>query len=284
MPLSLHSHSKRIECGFHLSRVSHYLFIYRIGWITMGKWIDERAWTVAMYICYILSFIILSVAGYNYILSVIGDTTSFMKVILFVCVCLFVAMVVALVFAAFITPFSELLKRFLDFLFFRKTNMIIPQDSEDIEEIADNDDADMETNSDADNSNGNTEGSNVSDSVNPQREALKKEFIEKYVKGECQSLPIYEVFESLFNQHQSGAFAARALQYALNDPNWLKDYPGYEDAKRLFPQPGAINGTKSNYSNSNNNRNYSNKTIEATKSLLKDKLKELTATLEKQES
>ena len=250
----------------------------------MSKWINERAWTVSMYICYILSFIILSVAGYNYILSVIGDTTSFMKVILFVCVCLFVAMVVALVFAAFITPFSELLKRFLDFLFFRKTNMIIPQDSEDIEEIADNDDADMQTNSDADNSNGNTEGSNVSDSVNPQREALKKEFIEKYVKGECQSLPIYEVFESLFNQHQSGAFAARALQYALNDPNWLKDYPGYEDAKRLFPQPGAINGTKSNYSNSNNNRNYSNKTIEATKSLLKDKLKELTATLEKQES
>ena len=120
--------------------------------------------------------------------------------------------------------------------------------------------------------------------VSTPREALKKEFIENYVKGECQSLPIYEVFESLFNQQQSGAFAARALQYALNDPNWLKDYPGYEDAKRLFPQPGAINGTKSNYSNSNNKRNYSNKTIEATKSLLKDKLKELTLTLEKQES
>lgn len=250
----------------------------------MSKWINERAWTVSMYICYILSFIILSVAGYNCTLRIVGDTTTFMKVILFVCVCLFIAMVVAFVFAAFITPFSELLKRLLDFLFFRKANMIIPLDSEDIEEVTDNADADMETNSDVDNSNGNTEGSNVADGVNPQREALKKEFIENYVKGECQSLPIYEVFESLFNQQQSGAFAARALQYALNDPNWLKDYPGYEDAKRLFPQPGAINGTKSNYSNSNNNRNYSNKTIEATKSLLKDKLKELTLTLEKQES
>ena len=250
----------------------------------MSKWINERAWTVSMYICYILSFIILSVAGYNCTLRIVGDTTTFMKVILFVCVCLFVAMVVALVFAAFITPFSELLKRLLEFLFFRKAKTVIPQDSEDIEEVVDNADADIESNSDADNSNENTEGSNAADGANPQREALKKEFIEKYVKGECQSLPIYEVFESLFYQHQSGAFAARALQYALNDPNWLKDYPGYEDAKRLFPQPGAINGTKSNYSNSNNNRNYSHKTIEATKSLLKDKLKELTAALEKQEA
>lgn len=249
----------------------------------MSKWINERAWTVSMYICYILSFIILSVAGYNCTLKIVGDTTTFMKVILFVCVCLFVAMVVALVFAAFITPFSELLKRLLDFLFFRKTNMIIPQDSEDIEEIADNADADMEINSNADNSDENTEGSsNIADNVNPQREALRKEFIENYVKSDCRELPIYEVFESLFNQQRSGAFAARAFQYALDDPNWLKDYPGYEDAKRLFPQPGAINGAKSNYSNSNNNRNYSQKTIDATKSLLKDKLQELTAALEKQ--
>ena len=60
----------------------------------MSKWINERAWTVSMYICYILSFIILSVAGYNCTLRVVGDTTIFMKVILFVCVCLFVAMVV----------------------------------------------------------------------------------------------------------------------------------------------------------------------------------------------
>lgn len=250
----------------------------------MNKWINERAWTVSMYICYILSFIILSVAGYNCTLRIVGDTTTFMKVILFVCVCLFVAMVVALVFAAFITPFSELLKRLLDFLFFRKANTVIPQDIDDTKEVSDSEDIANDSNSDVDNSDENTEGSNVADSINPQREALKKEFIEKYVKGECQSLPIYEVFESLFYQHQSGAFAARALQYALNDPNWLKDYPGYEDAKRLFPQPGAINGTKSNYSNSNNNRNYSHKTIEATKSLLKDKLKELTAALEKQEA
>ena len=250
----------------------------------MGKWIDERAWMVSVYICYILGFIILCVAGYNYILSVIGDTTTFMKAILFVCVCLFVAMVVALVFAAFITPFSELLKRLLDFLFFRKTNTVIPQDSEYMEKDSDKADANIESNLDAGNYDEHKKRGNISDNVIPQRETLKKEFMEKYVKSDCQELPIYDVFESLFNQQQSGAFAARAFQYALNDPNWLKDYPGYEDAKRLFPQPDAIKGTKSNYSNSNNNRNYSNKTIEATKSLLKDKLKELTATLEKQEA
>ena len=250
----------------------------------MGKWIDERAWMVSVYICYILGFIILSVAGYNYILSVIGDTTTFMKAILFVCVCLFVAMVVALVFAAFITPFSELLKRLLDFLFFRKTNTVIPQDSEYMEKDSDKADANIESNLDAGNYDEHKKRGNISDNVIPQRETLKKEFMEKYVKSDCQELPIYDVFESLFNQQQSGAFAARAFQYALNDPNWLKDYPGYEDAKRLFPQPAAIKGTKSNYSNSNNNRNYSNKTIEATKSLLKDKLKELTVTIGKQEA
>lgn len=149
----------------------------------MSKWINERAWTVSMYICYILSFIILSVAGYNCTLRIVGDTTTFMKVILFVCVCLFIAMVVAFVFAAFITPFSELLKRLLDFLFFRKANMIIPLDSEDIEEVTDNADADMETNSDVDNSNGNTEGSNVADGVNPQRGSEKGVYRELCERG-----------------------------------------------------------------------------------------------------
>ena len=251
----------------------------------MSKWIDERAWMVSVYTCYILGFIILSVAGYNYILRVIGDTTIFMKVILFVCVCLFVAMVVALVFAAFITPFSELLKRLLDFLFFRKTNMIIPQDSEDIEEIADNDDADMETNSDANNSDENTEESNILDNDNPQREVLKKEFMEQFVRHDCQKLPIYEVFESLFGQHKSGAFAARAFKCAMSEPiKWLKSFPGYEDAKRLFPLPDAIKGNKSNYSNANNKRIYTEDTIKETVSVLRDKLEELTVTLGKQES
>ena len=32
----------------------------------MSKWINDRAWTVSMYICYALCFIILCVAGYNF--------------------------------------------------------------------------------------------------------------------------------------------------------------------------------------------------------------------------
>ena len=249
----------------------------------MSKWINERAWTISMYICYILCFIILSVAGYNYTLKIIGETTLFMKVVVLICICLFVALGVSLLFSIFITPLSELLNRMLLYMFHKKKDIILPQASGDIKEEKD-DSTLNEGNSESDNSEGKEEKNGKIDIDNSQREALKKEFMEKYVKSDCQELPIYDVFESLFNQQQSGAFAARAFQYALNDPNWLKDYPGYEDAKRLFPQPDAIKGTKSNYSNSNNNRNYSNKTIEATKSLLKDKLKELTATLEKQEA
>ena len=251
----------------------------------MNKWINERAWTVSMYICYILSFIILSVAGYNCTLRIVGDTTTFMKVILFVCVCLFVAMVVALVFAAFITPFSELLKRLLDFLFFRKTNTVIPQDSEYMEKDSDKADANIESNLDAGNYDEHKERGNISDNVIPQRETLKKEFMEKYVKSDCQELPIYDVFESLFNQQQSGAFAARAFKCAMSEPiKWLKTFPGYEDAKRLFPLPDAIKGNKSNYSNANNKRIYSEDTIKETVSVLRDKLEELTVTLGKQES
>ena len=57
----------------------------------MSKWIDERIWTVSMYICYVLCFIILSVAGYNGIMMLVGDVTLFMRVVLLICVCLFVA-------------------------------------------------------------------------------------------------------------------------------------------------------------------------------------------------
>jgi len=236
-----------------------------------------------MYLCYILCFIILSVAGYNYTLKIIGDTTLFMKVVVLICICLFVALGVSMLFSVFITPLSELLNRMLFYMFHKKKDIILPQASGDIKEEKD-DSTLNEGNSESYNSVGKEEKNGKIDIDNSQREALKKEFMEKYVKSDCQELPIYDVFESLFNQQQSGAFAARAFQYALNDPNWLKDYPGYEDAKRLFPQPDAIKGTKSNYSNSNNNRNYSNKTIEATKSLLKDKLKELTVTMGKQEA
>ena len=251
----------------------------------MNNWVDERSWMISVYICYILGFIILSVAGFNYILSVIGNTTAFMKVVLFVCVCLFVAMIVTLVYAAFITPFSELLKRFLDSFFIRNAKMVIPQDSEEAEEAGDKIDANIENNLDTADSDESKERGHISDNDISQREALKKEFMKDYVRYNCQDLPIYEIFESLFNQRQSGAFAARAFKCAMGEPFiWLSCFPGYQDAKRLFPQPGAIKGGKSNYSNANNKRNYSDDTIEETVSVLRDKLEELTVTLGKQES
>ena len=97
----------------------------------------------------------------------------------------------------------------------------------------------------------------------------------KYVKFDCQELPIYEVFESLFDQEKSGTFAARAFKCALSAPNWLNNYPGYTDARRLFPHEDAIKGTKSNYSNANNEKNCSKEIMETINKLLEDKLKEM---------
>ena len=298
MPLSLHSHSKRIECGFHLSRVSHYLFIDRIGWITMGKWIDERAWTVAMYICYILGFIVLSVAGYNYAMRMMGDTTLFMKVVVLLCICLFVALIVSLIFSIFITPVSELLNRLLLYWFHCKQNHANTQDIAEVNEEREvNTDNAIESDTVVPESNNAIESDTIvpesnenqtapKEEVNAdlQREDMKKEFMAKYVKFDCQELPIYEVFESLFDQEKSGAFAARAFKCAFNSLNWLKEFPGYNDAVRLFPHKDAIKGSKSNYSNANNNKNYSEEIIEETKSLLEDKLNELKAKAENQQN
>ena len=205
----------------------------------MSKWINDRAWTVSMYICYALCFIILSVAGYNYTMSIIGETSSIMKVVLFICIILFVGFGVSMVFSIFITPLSELLSRLLWYLFRLKTKK------------------------------------GFSPNCDPERNALKDEFVRNYVNSDSTHLPIYDVFESLFDQEKSGAFAARAFKCALSDPNWLKAYPGYKDAQRLFPHKDAIMGNKSNYSKANNNKDYSEDTIKETESLLKDKLKEL---------
>ena len=140
--------------------------------------------------------------------------------------------------------------------------LVHAEEIDDTKEVGESEDVANDSNSYADSSNKSTEGSNKTDSDNPQREALKKEFMEKYVRHDCLELPIYDVFESLFNQQQSGAFAARAFKCAMSEPiKWLKSFPGYEDAKRLFPLPDAIKGSKSNYSNANNKRNYSDDTI-----------------------
>ena len=191
----------------------------------MSKWINDRAWTVSMYICYALCFIILCVAGYNFILLI--------------CIILFVGFGVSMVFSIFITPLSEILSRFLWYLFRLKTKKGISPDCDS------------------------------------ERNALKEEFVQKYVRKDYKQSPIYEVFESLFDQEKSGTFAARAFKCALSAPNWLNNYPGYTDARRLFPHEDAIKGTKSNYSNANNEKNCSKEIMETINKLLEDKLKEM---------
>ena len=195
----------------------------------MSKWINDRAWTVSMYICYALCFIILCVAGYNFTMSIIGETSSIMKVVLLICIILFVGFGVSMVFSIFITPLSEILSRFLWYLFRLKTKKGISPDCDS------------------------------------ERNALKEEFVQKYVRKDYKQSPIYEVFESLFDQEKSGTFAARAFKCALSAPNWLN----------LFPHEDAIKGTKSNYSNANNEKNCSKEIMETIKKLLEDKLKEM---------
>ena len=264
----------------------------------MGKWIDERAWTVAMYICYILGFIVLSVAGYNYAMRMMGDTTLFMKVVVLLCICLFVALIVSLIFSIFITPVSELLNRLLLYWFHRKQNHANTQDIAEVNEEREvNTDNAIESDTVVPESNNAIESDTIvpesnenqtapKEEVNAdlQREDMKKEFMAKYVKFDCQELPIYEVFESLFDQEKSGAFAARAFKCSFNSLNWLKEFPSYNDAVRLFPHKDAIKGTKSNYSNANNNKNYSKEILEGTKSLLNDKLEELKTKSENQQN
>ena len=221
----------------------------------MSKWINDRAWTVSMYICYALCFIILSVAGYNYTMSIIGETSSIMKVVLFICIILFVGFGVSMVFSIFITPLSELLSRLLWYLFRLKTKKAISPNIDAMEEDIETDNAANDTNigvvSEPDECK-DTIVTSIDDSV---RESLKAEFMSEYVRVEYRNLPIYDVFESLFDQEKSGAFAARAFKCAMSDPiKWLKSFPGYED----------------------NNTVYSEKTMNETVEVIQDRLKELT--------
>ena len=240
----------------------------------MSKWINERAWMISMCICYVLCSVILIVAGYNYTMSIIGDTTSFMKVVLLICIILFVGFGIFMVFSIFITPLSELLSWLLWYLFRLKTKKGISPNI-DVKEDTDTDntnDTNNEFASEPDECK-DTIVTSIDDSV---RESLKAEFMSEYVRVEYKNLPIYDVFESLFDQEKSGAFAARAFKCAMSDPiKWLKSFPGYEDAKRLFPKRDSIKGGKTNYSNANNTV-YSEKTMNETVEVIQDRLKELT--------
>jgi hypothetical protein len=241
----------------------------------MSKWTDERSWRVSMYIGYVLCFIILSVAGYNGIMMLVGDVTLFMRVVLLICVCLFVAFGVFLFFSVVITPFSEILNRLAVYLFKKMKMHSIPVQTTEVEmEVNDEsitDDADDEHQEISASADGRDKKEELRD--DSAHETLKAEFMSEYVRYDHQKDTIYEVFEVLFLEKKSGAFAAHAFKCAM-DEKWLKCFPGYEAAKRLFPKEDSIKGGKSNYSNANNNK-LSPAKEEEIRTILLDKFNEL---------
>lgn len=244
----------------------------------MSKWTDERSWKVSMYICYVLCFIILSVAGYNGIMMLVGNVTLFMRVVLLICVCLFVAFGVFFFFSVVITPFSEILNRLVVYLFslFKKKKMcsVFVQTTEEEIKVHDEsitDDADGEHQEISDSADVRDKKEKPCD--DSTRETLKAEFMSEYVRYDHQKDNIYEVFEALFLEKKSGAFAAHAFKCAM-DEKWLKCFPGYEAAKRLFPKEDSIKGGKSNYSNANNKK-LSPAKEEEIRTILLDKFNEL---------
>ena len=241
----------------------------------MNKWIDERAWKNSLYICYALSIIIVITAGYNYTINIIGDTTSLMKVVWLICVCLFVAFGIFLGISVIITPLSELIYQIFRLILYSvslvKKLYFRLRNRKEVELDIDNtvNDNYLEVTSESAECKKEEEVNKKDVSV---REAFKKEFTSSYVKSEYKDSPIYDVFESLFIKKKSGAFAAHAFNLATDEPiKWLIDIPSFDEAKRLFPQQDSISGGKSNYSNALHKK-YPDENINKTIRILKNEL------------
>lgn len=207
----------------------------------MSKWIDERAWTVSVYICYILGFIVLSVAGYHCAIALIGSTSLFMKAVILICVCLIVALIVSLVFSIFITPISELLLRLLKMLQRRKS-------------------AEM-----------------VHNVVEEEKNTLKSQFVARFVTEDHKNEPIYDTIDQVLHEKGEGAFAARVVGCAANAPlNWLKTIPTSKEMVNYFGleainSESSFNGGMTKF-RKDSFKEGSNATAI---NIMKDKLKEL---------
>lgn len=165
----------------------------------MSKWINERAWTLSVYICYVLGFIVLSVAGYHCAIALIGSTSLFMKAVILICVCLIVALIVSLAFSIFITPISELLLRLLEMLQRKKS-------------------AEM-----------------VHNVVEEEKNTLKSQFVARFVTEDHKNEPIYDTIDQVLHEKGEGAFAARVVGCAANAPlNWLKTIPTSKEMVNYF--------------------------------------------------
>ena len=186
----------------------------------MSKWIDERAWTVSMYICYILGFIVLSVAGYHCTIALIGSTSLFMKAVILICVCLIVALIVSLVFSIFITPISELLLRLLKMLQRKKYAEMVHSAAEE-----EKDSTDIKDNNEV----------SVSPAEEQDKNTLKSQFVARFVMEDHKNEPIYDTIDQVLHEKGEGAFAARVVGCAANAPlNWLKTIPTSKEMVNYF--------------------------------------------------
>lgn len=175
----------------------------------MSKWINERAWTMSVYICYVLGFIVLSVAGYHCAMALIGSTSLFMKAVILICVCLIVALIVSLVFSIFITPISELLLRLLKMLQRRKSAEMVHSVVEEEKDSTD---------------------------INKQdKNILRSQFVARFVSDGHKNEPIYDTIDQVLNEKKEGAFAARVIGCAADAPlNWLKAKPSSKEMVAYF--------------------------------------------------
>lgn len=209
----------------------------------MSKWIDERTWNISMYICYVLGFIVLSGAGYNYTMEFVGDTSSTMKMVILVCVCLTVALIMFLAFSIFVTPFSELLFR-LRKRFQREEEPEAPVAIEDDGEYQSSDGENQlsqtavpEENRTEETNEQEKEGQPEKDKEVPtydEKDKLRSQFMSRYVVDGYKNKRIYDTIDQALNERKEGAFAAKVIIAAANHLKWLSSMPSGKVMAEFF--------------------------------------------------
>ena len=228
----------------------------------MSKWINERAWTMSVYICYVLGFIVLSVAGYHCAMALIGSTSLFMKAVILICVCLIVALIVSLVFSIFITPISELLLRLLKMLQRKKHAEMVHNTMEE-----EKDSTDIKENNEF----------SISPAEKQDKNTLRSQFVARFVTEDHKNEPIYDVIDHVLNESREGAFAVRVIGCATELPlEWLVKKLSSEEMVYYFGEEaicskGAYNTAMTKFrKNAFKEESYSD-----TINIMKDRLKQL---------
>lgn len=187
----------------------------------MSKWINDRFWKVSVYISFIIVFIVFCVSGYHYSIEVIGNTSLVMRTVVLICICLFFALIMSLVFSVFVTPVSELLLRILKRFQRKKIMDKHTNEQTDVQKyLGNNTDIGEET----------IIGKSLEDT-----KTLRSQFQARFVTDEHKKDPIYDVIYELLKEKKEGAFAAFVIGLAADEPlKWLKEQPTPDEMKRYF--------------------------------------------------